>query len=75
MNYRLEVNLEAWREQQKEEDSGILVPDTGVFGQDGSGVMAVAISVVVFTAIAGGTYVVIYIIRRRAGRLGFENKR
>ena len=72
-NYRLEINLEAYREQQGKSD--ILVPDTGMFSADENGGILVTVSILALALVSGGAYLAVYVIRRSSGNPKFTNKK
>ncbi|MBP5648224.1 hypothetical protein J6X04_02985 [Candidatus Saccharibacteria bacterium] len=69
LNYRLEINLQAYQE-----GSDIRVPDTGVFSGGHGEVMGVIISLGAIATIAGIVFGVVYSVRRNSDKVGFTKK-
>ena len=69
LNYRLEINLQAYQE-----GGDIRVPDTGVFSGGHGEVMGVIISLGAIATIAGIVYGVVYSARRNSDKVGFTKK-
>ena len=69
LNYRLEINLEAF----EEDESDLKVPDTGEFG-GGSNAILIAKSLGLLGLSAGAMSLIVYGIRRNQGKVKFGRK-
>ena len=84
LNYRLEINLEAYAEEggnngeenvggDEENEEDVRVPNTGAFTADGKG-LVVGVSVVLLSAIGVGAYLAYYTADRQKSKIHFDEK-
>lgn len=68
-NYRLEINLEAWKEQA--EGGDIKVPDTGASTGSANAVI-IAASLGALALVSGGAYLAVYTAKRAGHKVSFK---
>ena len=77
-NYRLEINLEAWQDDEEKDDSGkdggsaIKVPDTGAFSNMDDKTTVALISLGTLAMISGLAYLIAYAVKRLSARAKFN---
>ena len=76
-NYRLEINLEAWQDSQKDDSekdggSAIKVPDTGAFSNMDDKTTVVLISLGALAMVSGLAYLIAYAVKRLSARAKFN---
>ncbi len=73
-NYRLEINLEAYREDRPGGNTNIRVPNTGIFSGENNAI-AIVVSVVSTIFIAAILFAIAYGIKRHNSKVKFSSSR